>query len=643
VKTKEDAIKKAKQAQKNTPGQRPGKCDEERVEVKITEALTEDEMSKFRVFSPEIRTQVDIMAKRWGWCLQHQSDKSIGRTVFANGIFAQSKLAAHEVIGQMLLYLLVLCSGYASQYFETAIDSVMAQKPVYKGGQRQLLGSDRLGDFIFALEEELLSISLLKSPLTVEFVEKYRNYVPSSMFRIKKALNRTEGMGCNTLKFHLKVHRPDNLLEYGDLNSIDTPVGEHSHTDTVKNPCSRSSKQASTLDVQSGLRNYENLVIDRACQSEGVLAPYLIKKRKRPGETEYDDGSDASSADEIFTNASIIPPKGNPVHEGSTQYLCKEMDTMDRRAGSGPNFLFRATGRCKRRQPNEIMQWHDATLQEEVLKFFNLHIMPGLNLNEKITQINQCTVNGQLYKADPCDYRHRRMGGGRHDWALVKLQGRAFEGIEPKNAMHVIMFIRITDKDLTPIDKELVKIDKSGDYAIGHILASGVDPYKTEYKPVQPISEEDVEETFDYDLWKRAREAQLKRDNLGKNIRGNKRTKIPEIYKPEDIGDADFPRYERYCRGHAQSRLIMKGQKLCHLDAKNGIYKPKLCIIPVSFITAPTIAVPNLQHLMPPNTLKSKQSKAKLIIGEALDRSYLFIASKPSWARIMKRWVKKPT
>jgi hypothetical protein len=64
MKNKEDAIKKAKQAQKNKPGEQPGKCDEERVEVKITEALTEDEMSKFHVFSPEVRMQVDLMAKK---------------------------------------------------------------------------------------------------------------------------------------------------------------------------------------------------------------------------------------------------------------------------------------------------------------------------------------------------------------------------------------------------------------------------------------------------------------------------------------------------------------------------------------------------------------------------------------------------
>jgi hypothetical protein len=146
--------------------------EESHVEIKITETLTEQELHKYRVFTEPIKGQVDVMVKKWGWCLQHQSDKSIGRSHFVSGIFSQSKLAAHEVIGQLILFLLTLCSDYASQYFETAMDPIRAHKPVYDGGQEQRMGSDRLGDYIFAIEEELLTISLLKSPLTVQFVDE---------------------------------------------------------------------------------------------------------------------------------------------------------------------------------------------------------------------------------------------------------------------------------------------------------------------------------------------------------------------------------------------------------------------------------------------------------------------------------------
>jgi hypothetical protein len=156
--------------------------DDTEIVVKITEKLDESELMPYRVFSKEVRADVDLMAKKWGWILQHQSDKSLGRTHFVNGITSKSKLAAHEMIGKLILYLLTFCSGYCKQYFETAADQRNVKKPVSKGGQKQTMGSDRVGDYVFALEEELLSISLLTSMHTLEFVNQYKEYIPSSMY-----------------------------------------------------------------------------------------------------------------------------------------------------------------------------------------------------------------------------------------------------------------------------------------------------------------------------------------------------------------------------------------------------------------------------------------------------------------------------
>ena len=40
----------------------------------ITEAFTEDVMSKFLVFSKKVKIYVEVIAKKWGWLLLHQSD-----------------------------------------------------------------------------------------------------------------------------------------------------------------------------------------------------------------------------------------------------------------------------------------------------------------------------------------------------------------------------------------------------------------------------------------------------------------------------------------------------------------------------------------------------------------------------------------
>jgi hypothetical protein len=100
------------------------------------------------------------------------------------------------------------------------------------------------------------------------------------MYRVKKALKRTVGMESNTLKYHLKVHRPTNLEELGDLRQADTHVGEHSLKYVSKRTAHASQKIASRLDVQSAQRNYENLVIDRAFQCKDVYADYIDKISK---------------------------------------------------------------------------------------------------------------------------------------------------------------------------------------------------------------------------------------------------------------------------------------------------------------------------------------------------------------------------
>ena len=634
------AQERAKELEKEV---HPTVFDESNVEIKITETLSEQELNSYRVFTDTIRGQVDVMAKKWGFCLQHQSDKSIGRSHFVNGIFSQSKLAAHEVIGQLILFLLTLCSDYASQYFETAINPIKANKPVYDGGQKQWMGSDRLGDYIFAIEEELLTISLLKSPLTVEFVDQYRDYVPSSMFRIKKALNRTVGMGCNTLKFHLKVHRPENLMEYGDLNTIDTHVGEHSHTDTVKRPCDRSSHQARTLDVQSGLRNYENMVINKACQSEDVNAPYLWKQPKNEGIDDMMDCNDSLEGD-IVTNKFVERNDNKKTCQGDKMYLHFEGSSTDRQGVTSKSFRFRDTKEKTVYKQGSFMEWHNKLLMDEVQQFFSNHIMPGIESDQDIFQKNLVRVAGKEFKADPCDNRHKNRNEGWHDWALVHLEGNAFSSVTVKeSAMHVVMFFEIEDGNIQSIDKDLVQIKGKGLYALGHILATGRDPLVTNYQPVQPKSDKEVMETLDYDMWKRAKSDREKAQVEGTVHRRNKRQRAGNTYKPENVRPQDRARYERYCRGHAQSRLIMKGQKLCHNNAKDGVLHPRLCVIPVTSITGTTIAVPNLQHRLPPGTLRNMAKKDALELGESLDQSYLFIAGKDLWPGIMRRWVCNPT
>jgi hypothetical protein len=577
--------------------------------------------------------------------LLHQSDKSLGRTHFVNGITSHSKLAAHEMIGKLILYLLTFCSGYSSQYFETAVDQRNVKKPVSKGGQKQTMGSDRVGDYVFALEEELLSISLLTSTNTLEFVNLYRDYIPSSMYRVKKALNRTVGMESNTLKYHLKVHRATNMEELGDLRQADTHVGEASLKYVSKRTSKASQKIASRLDVQSAQRNYENLVIDRAFQCKDVYADYIDRMSRRTTKDNllcsYDD--DDNDDCEMITNNVNDQSGTNDGMRGNRFYLHLERETRDRTGVRQQQYAFRFTGKSVRDRKYDIATWHDTSLRDEVSQFFSQHIMPNIDSTQDVQFFNQCRIHGVLYRSDPSDSNHVGRGYGWHDWGLVHLDGNAFKYAKKDNAMHFMGFFRITDKDMKQLDTDMVQIQGPGDYAIGHILANGRLPHSTSCEPVPPLTSEDVNESLDYKLWERA-----KRDmeEYARENPGCKRSKLARsrmTYKPSVVKEVDRAKYENYCRGHAQSRLVMKAQKLCHSEAKGQIHRPRLCVIPVQSIIGPTIAVPNLQHVLPPGTPVTKAKKENLVLGEAVDASFLFIRGRDTWARAMRKWVRKPT
>jgi hypothetical protein len=189
-------------------GIQEGETNLEKFYAVVTEKLTEEEEAKIRIFSPEFCKKVDRMARYWGKVLQHQSDRTLGRTHFPHGITKNTKIAGHERPGVLLLYLLVFVSTFGSQYFETASTEKSRKKKTTQGGEKNFMSSERRADFIFCLEEELLMDYLLRSDrITLhELDTTYKEYIPMSMERYEKTLNWRQGVGCNFLKFHWAIH-----------------------------------------------------------------------------------------------------------------------------------------------------------------------------------------------------------------------------------------------------------------------------------------------------------------------------------------------------------------------------------------------------------------------------------------------------
>jgi hypothetical protein len=162
------------------------------------------------------------------------------------------------MVGKLVIYLLIFCSVFSAQYFESMVvedGTVKQKKAVHKGGQRELLNSHWVADYIWAIKEVLLLSEYLKSDFPLKDINDLQKYTPVSMYRIKRALKQLTGMGMHFIKFHLMSHRALNYKQFGNPMQHDTEVVELLHRYISKRTSKRTNRLAATLDIQSSMRN----------------------------------------------------------------------------------------------------------------------------------------------------------------------------------------------------------------------------------------------------------------------------------------------------------------------------------------------------------------------------------------------------
>jgi hypothetical protein len=595
--------------------------------VLVTEAFTKEEMSKFLVFSDSVLKLVETMAKMWGWKLLHQSDRSIGRTHFVSGITSGSKVQAHEMVGKMVLYLLMFCSDFSAQYFETKIDDGTSKKAVHKGGQRELLNSNRVADYVWAIEEVLLLTEYMKSDLTLHEVNELQRYTPKSMYRLKKSLNRLTGMGMNFIKFHLMSHRPLNIRQLGNPIGYDTQVVEKNHIYVSKRTSKRTSRHSATLDVQSSMRNWENLVIDRGMLNEACQCTFIKKPKEPTREDDLELLDDTSTTEFVDTTAE--PDEGElETDRLPSQIITPVQVRRDNRTGTWDyKCELTFSGNHKKRKKSDKVKWHDEKLQSDILYFLSSKVLPLTNIKNPILVYHRlyrtCAGTEYVFKSDPLDANHKFRGHGWHDWALVRLKGSAYGNLHAETAMHIMSIIEITDNEITCVDKDNIQIKDKGYYLVGHLLKQGLDSKKFNKPDKLPVNSDDVVNNENQGTKPK------KRQNAASNW-SRKKKKAPEDPRK------NIPSYEpRLNRAHVQSRLVMSGQKYGTLDNARHLV-PTLCVVPASCIMGVTIAVPNIIHL------SETKKKEDLKLGESIDGSYLFVNGKQHWPRIMRQWIHDP-
>ena len=225
------------------------------------------------------------------------------------------------------------------------------------------MGSDRVAAYVNVLQELLLQDELLRSnkTMSVAFVDHYfRRYVKFFMHEYSGTIDRQAGHGMKFIKFHLTVHRPDDLIKYGSLSNVDTETGEKTHKEISKKPAKATQRHASVLDHQAAQRYTERLLIKRAT-------------------VEISATNDDCSTD----------PPNNPsiMATGNSWNVLK----------SGT----RVRSKESKRRNKHPHPWHDADLGEQAQRalkdLFSLIELPD---DEQVKVYNQVKVNNVLYRAD---------------------------------------------------------------------------------------------------------------------------------------------------------------------------------------------------------------------------------------------------
>ena len=393
------------------------------LQASISRKLTEEETQKIRVFSDGFNKSVETLALYWGRCLQNQSERSLPRTYFAQGITPQTKISAHEEPGTILLLLLVLTSRFGRQHFESR-ETHQTKKNANKG----LLGEIRLSDYIWMGEEMLMYDQICHDDgLTVDFVSnKFQKYIPLMMERFARTLDRQSGMGMNTLKYHLTLHRALDWTRWGCPTNVDAEAGESAHKKIVKAPAGNTQRRGRLLDSQSALHYAENVWIDRAFNE--IKDPPTVKHASTP------------AIGTVFPMGRTCDMTRNGI------YL------HDRKKPNASN-------------PTPA-RWVESGLQECVEALFHEFVFPNLSGDTaKLSMFNTCTKNQVLYRADPNHYTEKGIGQGWHDWALADWGSN---GLIPA---HLLCFVEITGiKDGKSFTVHNSTVGDEGVFAVIHSI-----------------------------------------------------------------------------------------------------------------------------------------------------------------------------
>ena len=192
----------------------------------------------------KLSDELDALTQTFGICLERQSDRTLPRTKFAEGIRG-GKMQAHEMTGVILLLTLSLRSR--------AGRNLLLNKAW--GRQKEFFNNeDQIRNWIRMLETHLMFEQWLrKEEHEVHLLERAKTKVKEMMCLTKHVGQRSKGMEYKTENFHTTVHMPQLALELCAPIHWNTECNE-SHHKPDKKTAHRTSRHLETFDISVAVK-----------------------------------------------------------------------------------------------------------------------------------------------------------------------------------------------------------------------------------------------------------------------------------------------------------------------------------------------------------------------------------------------------
>jgi hypothetical protein len=420
-----DSKKQKKGARRTVP-------DPEEVPDTITEAPSAADLEKYYVMSPSRIKVTERVLTELGFLLQQQSDRDLPRTYFPSGVTNLTKINAHEQEGTLLLFLLLLCSGLGSYWFNDK-DKDQTNMNANLG----LLGDERTANWIWVFEGLMYYEEFQKDDHTKAEVDHFEVYIGPFLDRYGRVVDRQKGQKLNIVKYHLPRHQPEDIRRYGCARNVDSSVGESNHKTNVKGPAQRTQRRSHLLDQQSATRYVENLCIDAA---------HLPSPPK------------ATST----TPALGCLSKPHNVVRSTGIYLCN----------------------TTKASADKEVHWPEVALQKDlgvVLK----RILGSLDPARGFVTLHKTYRDqaGVLYRADPSwtlSKGNVTAKHGWHDWAYAgdnPIDENYAEDNARQTPCHLMCFISVGGVGEEAVDINGTLISEDGDYALCHMVTGKGEPY----------------------------------------------------------------------------------------------------------------------------------------------------------------------